>query len=142
MRNPDFFQMLILQTDASNMEVGAMLSQSIREDWPIAYFSRKQLLRKWKYSVVEQKCLAVARGIKAFETYLLGKLCDTDRLLGFTLAPMIQGYDCKAHTILLLWPTVRDMKTVMQMPCHEFHKNFALKEMGGNVAEQDMHPVL
>ena len=40
---------------------------------PIAYFSWKLLPREQNYSVVEQECLAVVLGIKAFETYLLGK---------------------------------------------------------------------
>ena len=73
MRNPDFTQMFILQTDASNVGVGAVLSQGSEEDRPIAYFSRKLLLREQNYSVVEQECLAVVLSIKAFETYLLGK---------------------------------------------------------------------
>ena len=73
MRNPDFTRTFILQTDASNVGVGAVLSQGSEEDRPIAYFSRKLLLREQNYSVVEQECLAVVLSIKAFETYLLGK---------------------------------------------------------------------
>ena len=64
MRNPDISQMLILQTDASNMGVGAVLSQGIREDRQIAYLSRKLLPKEQKYSVVEQKCLVVVLGLK------------------------------------------------------------------------------
>ena len=73
MRNPDFTKTLILQTDSSNVGVGAVLSQGSKEDKPIAYFSWKLLVREQNYSVVEQECLAVVLGIKAFETYLLGK---------------------------------------------------------------------
>ena len=74
MRNPDFTQTFIIQTDASNVGVGVVLSQGSEEDRPIAHFSRKLLSREQNYSVVEQECLAVVLGIKAFETYLLGKL--------------------------------------------------------------------
>ena len=63
MKNPDFTQTFILQTDASNMGVGAVLSQGSEEDQPIAYFSRKLLPRERNYSVVEKECLAVVLGI-------------------------------------------------------------------------------
>ena len=72
MRNPDFTQMFILQTDASNVGVGAVLSQGSEEDRPITYFRRKLLPREGNYSVVEQECLAMVPSIKAFEAYLLG----------------------------------------------------------------------
>ena len=41
MRNPDFTRTFILQTDASVIGVGAVLSQGETDDQPIAYFSRK-----------------------------------------------------------------------------------------------------
>ena len=73
MRNPDFTQTFILQTDASNVGVGAEFRQGSEEDRPITYFIRKVLLREQNYSVVEHECLAVVLGIKAFETYLMEK---------------------------------------------------------------------
>jgi phospholipid-translocating ATPase len=71
MRSPDFSKPFILQTDASGIGIGAVLSQS--EDCPIAYYSRKLLDRERKYATVEQECLAIFAGIRAFETYLIGK---------------------------------------------------------------------
>ena len=65
--------MFILQTDAYNVGVGAVLSEGTEEDRPIAYFSRKVLPREHHHSVMEQECLAVVLRIKAFETYLLRK---------------------------------------------------------------------
>ena len=70
MKNPDFSKPFVLQTDASRTGVGAVLSQ---EDSPIAYYSRKLLDRERKYSTVEQECLAIVAGIKAFGIYLIGK---------------------------------------------------------------------
>ena len=70
MRNPDFTKPFTIQTNTSMIRVGAVLSQ---EERPIAYFSRKLTAREQKYATVEQECLAVVLGIKAFEVYLIGK---------------------------------------------------------------------
>ena len=71
MRNPDFSRPFVLQTDASGVGVGAVLSQ---DDQPIAYFSRKLLPREQAYSVVEQECLAIVLAIKHFQAYLAGRM--------------------------------------------------------------------
>ena len=75
MRNPDFSRPFILQTDASEVGVGAVLSQTDTEgyDHPVAYFSRKLLSREQKYSTIEKECLAIKLGVQAFQTYLLGQ---------------------------------------------------------------------
>lgn len=62
MRSTDYFKMFVLQTDASGVGVGAVLSQA-GEDAPIAYFSRKLLNCERKYSTLEQECLAIKLGI-------------------------------------------------------------------------------
>ena len=72
MSNLDPTKTFVIQTDASDIGVGAVLSQG-QEDRPIAYFSQKLLEREQKYSVVEKECLAVVLGIRAFEVYLLGR---------------------------------------------------------------------
>lgn len=60
---------IILQTDASDHGVGAVLSQLDEEgkDHPVACFSRKFLPREEKYSTVEKECL----GVQTFRVYLL-----------------------------------------------------------------------
>ena len=73
LRNPDYTQTFQLQTDASDVGVGAVLSQGGEQDQPIAYFSRKVLERERHYSTIEKECLAIHLGIKAFTTYLIGK---------------------------------------------------------------------
>ena len=75
LKSPDFSKAFILQTDASNRGVGAVLSQigDDNEEHPVAYFSRKLLLREEKYSTIEKECLAIKLAIQAFRVYLLGK---------------------------------------------------------------------
>jgi len=61
-----------LQTDASEVGVGAVLSQSDDEglDHPLAYFSRKLLPKEQKFLTIEKECLAIKLGIEAFCIYL------------------------------------------------------------------------
>ena len=58
--SPDFDKQFILQTDASEYVVGAVLSQHDKHghDHPVAYFTRKLLSREVWYSTVEE-CLAI-----------------------------------------------------------------------------------
>ena len=74
LRAPDFTKTFILQTDASDRGVGAVLSQRYEEDdQPVAFFSRKLLPREERYSTVEKKCLAIKLAVQAFRVYLLGR---------------------------------------------------------------------
>lgn len=73
MRNPDFTRTFILQTDASGIGVGAVLSQGEEEDRPIAYFSRKLLPRERAYLTVEKECLAIILAVQHFKVYLMGR---------------------------------------------------------------------
>lgn len=75
LRSPDFQRNFILQTDASDRGVGAVLSQRDDDgmDYPIAYFSKKLLPREVRYSTVEKECLAIKLATHAFRVYLLGR---------------------------------------------------------------------
>jgi len=89
MRGPDFTQPFILQTDASDRGVGAVLSQldDKEQEHPIAYFSKKLLPREERYSTVEKECLAIKLGVHAFRIYLLGRpfTIQTDHRAGHKL---------------------------------------------------------
>ena len=80
--NPDFNRQFILQTDASDRGIGAVLSQldDDGKEKPISYFSRKFLPREVRYSTIEKECLAIKLGVEAFRVYLLGRefLIQTD----------------------------------------------------------------
>ena len=75
LRSPDFQKPFILQTDASDFGVGAVLSQEDEngDDHPVAYFSRKLLPREQRYSTIEKECLAIKLATHAFRVYLLGR---------------------------------------------------------------------
>ena len=73
--SPDFDQEFVLQTDASDKGVGAVLSQcdDQGQEHPVAYFSKKLLPREERYSTIEKECLAIKLGVEAFRVYLLGR---------------------------------------------------------------------
>ena len=73
--NTDFSCPFILQTDTSEVGVGAVLSQTDTKNYghPVAYFSRKLLPREHKYATIGKECLAIKLGIEAFQVYLPGK---------------------------------------------------------------------
>ena len=73
--SPDFTKEFVLQTDASERGVGAVLSQRDKdgEEHPVAYFSRKLLPREERYSTVEKECLAIKLAVHMFRVYLLGR---------------------------------------------------------------------
>lgn len=71
---PNFSQMFILDTDASNTAIGAVLSQTIRgEEHPAAYASLTLSSSEKKYSITRRELLAVVTFIKNFRHYLYGR---------------------------------------------------------------------
>ena len=61
LQSPNFNKQFILQTDASNHGVGAVLSQCDEEgqEHPVAYYSRRLYPREEMYSTIEKECLAI-----------------------------------------------------------------------------------
>lgn len=71
---PDHDKPFILTTDASNVALGAVLSQgTIGNDKPIAYASRTLSETESRYSTIERELLAIIWAIKHFRPYLYGK---------------------------------------------------------------------
>lgn len=75
LRVPDPNRRFIVQTDASDVGIGAVLSQLEEngEEHPIAYASRKLQPRETKYSAIEKECLAIVWALKYFKYYLYGQ---------------------------------------------------------------------
>lgn len=69
-----FDQSFRVQTDASDIGLGAILLQGQEDQMRlVAYISRKLLPRETKYSVIEKECLAVKWTLDSFKYYLLGR---------------------------------------------------------------------
>lgn len=71
---PDFNKEFILTTDASNVALGAVLSQGpIGKDHPICYASRTLTDSEQNYSTIEKELLAIVWATKYFRPYLYGR---------------------------------------------------------------------
>ncbi|MGH0192201.1 UNVERIFIED_CONTAM: hypothetical protein FKN15_006319 [Acipenser sinensis] len=72
--SPDFKKPFILQTDASAVGLGAVLSQEKNgEEHPVLFLSRKLLPREIKYAIVEKECMAIKWAVEALRYYLWGR---------------------------------------------------------------------
>lgn len=75
---PDFRQSFLLETDASGLGLGAVLSQK-QEDGtirPLAFASRTLQTHERNYGVTELEALGVVWAVKHFRPYLYGHHCD------------------------------------------------------------------
>ena len=71
---PDAGRPFVLDTDASNVGVGAVLSQGVGEgERPVAYFSRTLSRAERNYCVTRRELLAVVLAVRHFRPYLHGK---------------------------------------------------------------------
>jgi len=70
---PDFTKSFILTTDASNVAIGAVLSQgTVGNDRPIAYASRTLSESETHYATIKKELLAIVWAVKYFRPYLFG----------------------------------------------------------------------
>jgi hypothetical protein len=67
---PDFLRPFEIYTDASSMQLGAVITQDNR---PIAFFNRRLSKMQQKYSVTEIELLAIVETLKEFKGMLWGQ---------------------------------------------------------------------
>lgn len=96
----------VLQTDASNVGVGAMLSQPDKTDneHPVAFYSRMLLDRERRYGSCVKECLAIVEALKHFAIYTLGRpiTVQTDHSALRTLQTMKNSNGRLTHWALTL----------------------------------------
>ena len=69
---PDHSKPFVLQTDASDVGIGAVLEQEHDHEFhPVAFISRKLNDAETRYSGTERECLAVVWAVGQFEHYLI-----------------------------------------------------------------------
>ena len=91
----------VVQTDASQVAIGAVLGQMVDGEMrPISFISRKLTKAERNYAVVEKECLAIKWAIEYFSQYLYAKkfLVKTDH------APLTWLRQCKdKNSRLMRW---------------------------------------
>ncbi len=74
LHSPNFDLPFLLQTEASDRGLGAVLAQVVGgEERPVLYLSRKLSKRETRYSTVEKECLAIRWAVLTLRYYLLGR---------------------------------------------------------------------
>ena len=74
MRVPDLSKPFIVQSDASNKGIGAVLAQNYDGVLlPCCYASRRLLDREENYAIMEKECLAIVFALHTFTKYLVWK---------------------------------------------------------------------
>ena len=74
LRSPDLSKPFVVQTDASERGIGAVLSQEGPDDeHPVAYISRKLRPRESKYATIEKEFLAIVWTVQTLQVYLRGQ---------------------------------------------------------------------
>ena len=69
----NFTRPFIVQSDASDVRIGAVLLQEYEDGvFPVMYASKKLLPQEGNYFVIERECLAIVFAVKKFQNYVYG----------------------------------------------------------------------
>jgi RNase H-like domain found in reverse transcriptase len=72
LKYPDFTQPFDVYTDASDYQLGSVISQSA---WPIAFYSRKLTPAQKNYTTMEKELLSIIETSQQYRHILLGNHC-------------------------------------------------------------------
>jgi hypothetical protein len=73
--------MTILETDASDFALGAILSQKHPDDdYPVAYFSRKLTVSEINYGIFSKELLAIVAAFSHWRHFSVGVSRDVNRV--------------------------------------------------------------
>jgi hypothetical protein len=99
---PDFSQQFVLETDACNTGIGAVLMQ---HGHPVAYLSQALCARSQTLSTYEKECMAIILAVDKWRAYLQHRefviLTDHQSLLHLTDERLLTGIQHKAFVKLL-----------------------------------------
>ena len=72
LRYPDYSKPFIIETDASDFAIGAILAQKDdnNREYTVAYASRTLNHAEKKYAVIEKECLAIVWAVDQFRIHL------------------------------------------------------------------------
>ena len=76
MRSPQWGKLWIIDCDANNIVVGAVLSQEEPDtgnEHSVYYYSRLLKAAERNYSKIDSECMAVIVAVKKFRVYVLGE---------------------------------------------------------------------
>ncbi|RXN19685.1 zinc finger and SCAN domain-containing 9 [Labeo rohita] len=74
LQSPDFSKRFLVQVDASDVGLGAVLAQGeLGSEQPVLFLSRKLFERERRYSTVEKEGLAIKWAVDSLRYYLLGR---------------------------------------------------------------------
>jgi hypothetical protein len=81
---PNFNEEFVIYTDASNYQLGGVITQKKR---PLAFYSRKLKDAQTRYTTTERELLSIIEILKEFRTILLGHkiIVYTDHKILFTM---------------------------------------------------------
>lgn len=82
LRSPDYSRVFVIQCDASNRGMGAVLSQEDKEgkEHPVLFVSRKLSRREETYGASEKECACLVWAIQKLKCYIYGTkfIVETD----------------------------------------------------------------
>jgi RNase H-like domain found in reverse transcriptase len=128
---PDFSQEFEIHTDASNLQLGACISQNGKQ---VAFYSRKLQPAQTRYTITERELLSIVETLKEFRNILLGqkikvhtdhenltyKSFNSDRVMRWRL--YIEEYSPELHFIKGTHNAISRLDK-LETPMEDIHKS-------------------